>query len=70
MSYVYVTSEPGLLSVGFYDPRGKWHGDSDHTSRESAAKRVHYLNGGTDDHDQRAEDESNYNRMIGDSLRR
>lgn len=45
MSYVYIQSEPGLFTVGFYDPRGDWHTDSDHDSRESAAARVHYLNG-------------------------
>jgi len=46
MSYVYIISEPGLFTVGFYDPLGKWHGDSDHSLRDEAAKRVHYLNGG------------------------
>ena len=47
--WVYIQSEPYLYTVGFYDPAGKWHTDSDHESRESAAKRVHYLNGGTDE---------------------
>lgn len=46
MSYVYITSEPGLLTVGFYDPKGKWHADSDYDNREEAAARVAYLNGG------------------------
>lgn len=45
MSYVYIESEPGLFTVGFYDPRGAWHSDSDHDSRQSAAARVAYLNG-------------------------
>jgi hypothetical protein len=44
--YVYIQSEPGLFTVGFYDPEGKWHADSDWESRDDAAKRVHYLNGG------------------------
>lgn len=44
--YVYVSFEPGLWTVGFYDPTGKWHPDSDHDSRESASARVRYLNGG------------------------
>lgn len=44
--YVYVESEPGLWTVGFYDPAGAWHGDSDHATRDAAAERVHYLNGG------------------------
>jgi hypothetical protein len=47
MSYVYIRSEPGLWTVGFYDPKGEWHPDSDHDSRVNAAERVHYLNGGS-----------------------
>ena len=43
--YVYVKSEDCLWTVGFYDPNGKWHPDSDHADQESAAKRVAYLNG-------------------------
>lgn len=44
--YVYLRSEPGLFTVGFYDPSGKWHAESDHSVREDAAARVNYLNGG------------------------
>lgn len=44
--YVYITSEPGLYTVGFYAPNGKWHADSDHDSAADAALRVHWLNGG------------------------
>lgn len=44
--YVYIQTEPGLWTVGFYAPEGTWHTDSDHSSKESAAKQVHYLNGG------------------------
>ena len=44
--YVYIQSEPGLWTVGFYSPDGQWLPESDHTTKESAAKRVHYLNGG------------------------
>lgn len=43
-TYVYLQSEPGLYTVGFYDPSGKWHSESDHESTEEASKRVHYLN--------------------------
>lgn len=44
--YVYIRSEPGLLTVGFYAPDGKWQSESDHDSIESAGQRVSYLNGG------------------------
>jgi hypothetical protein len=45
--YVYLYSQgDNLFTVGFYDPSGKWHPESDHTTREQAAERVHYLNGG------------------------
>lgn len=44
--YVYMQSEPGLWTVGFFDPSGKWHAESDHNSESEAAERVHYLNGG------------------------
>lgn len=46
--YVYRQSTfPGeqLWTVGFYDPDGRWHPESDHESPDEAAKRVAYLNG-------------------------
>lgn len=43
--YVYIKTEPRLWTVGFYDPNGKWHPESDHDNPEAAAKRVNYLNG-------------------------
>jgi len=43
--YVYIKSEPGLWTVGFYDPDGRWQPESDHDEREKAAARVAYLNG-------------------------
>lgn len=46
--YVYKNTEPGLWTVGYYDPSGNWEAESDWTSREKAAERVHYLNGGRD----------------------
>jgi len=52
--WVYVKSSyPGeqLYIVGFYDPEGEWHPESDYDTREEAAKRVHYLNGGKEDDD-------------------
>ena len=44
--YVYLRSEPQLYTVGYYDPNGKFQPESDHSDREKAADRVHYLNGG------------------------
>ncbi len=32
--------------VGFFTPDGQWVGDSTHETREGAAARVNYLNGG------------------------
>ena len=43
--YVYIQSEPGLYTVGFYAPDGRWHPESDHNNREGAAGRVSHLNG-------------------------
>jgi len=51
MNYVYIKSEPYLYTVGFYDPKGVWHPESDHDNTEEAAKRVHYLNGGSSEED-------------------
>lgn len=45
--YYYQRTEPGLWTVGTGEGRD-WHPDSDHGSREEAADRVHYLNGGPD----------------------
>jgi len=45
--YVYIQPEQHLWTVGFYSPDGKWHPDSDHTEKQCAANRVHWLNGGT-----------------------
>ena len=33
-------------AVGFYDPNKEWHEESRHASRDEAAARVHWLNGG------------------------
>lgn len=44
--YVYINSEPGLWTVGYYMPNGKFDPESDHGSIKEAADRVHYLNGG------------------------
>ena len=44
--WIYIRSEPGVFTVGFYGPDGKFHADSDHISSDKAAARIHYLNGG------------------------
>lgn len=49
VTWVYIHSEKrfgGLWTVGHYSPDGEWNPESDHKSPESAAERVHYLNGG------------------------
>lgn len=43
--WVYQRSEPGLWTVGFFDPAGEWHADSDHPSSEAAAQQTAWLNG-------------------------
>ena len=45
MTYVYLHSEPGLYTVGFYKPDGRWEAESDHSDRELAARRTAFLNG-------------------------
>lgn len=49
--YVYIpASHPDdrLWIAGFYRPNGTWEPESDHDTSDAAAKRVHYLNGGSD----------------------
>jgi len=43
--YVYMKHSAGIWAVGFYDFNGDWHTESAHTSPESAAQRVAWLNG-------------------------
>ena len=45
-AWVYVRSEPGLWTVGFYAPDGTWNTDDDFDDRDEARKRVSWLNGG------------------------
>lgn len=47
MCYVYVQAHSGW-DVGFYDPKDRFVVESTHKTAEQAAKRVNYLNGGTD----------------------
>jgi hypothetical protein len=46
MSYYYRKTEPQLWTVMTTDGTGDVHTDSDHDTKEDAAARVHYLNGG------------------------
>ena len=48
-SWVYIRTEPGLYTVGFYGPGGKWNPDSDHATQDEARQRTHWLNGGNHD---------------------
>ena len=45
--YIQAVSEVRLYTVGFYSPNGVFNAESDHSTREEAAERVHWLNGGT-----------------------
>jgi ribosomal protein S16 len=46
--YVYrdFRKDAGCYTVGYYDPKGKWEPESDYETKEQAADRVHWLNGG------------------------
>lgn len=44
--WVYMKTEPGLWTTGFFDPKGRWHSDEDFDTKQAAVERVHYLNGG------------------------
>lgn len=44
-NYVYVKSEQGLWTVGFYTYDGRWISSSDYENRCDAADRVATLNG-------------------------
>lgn len=43
--YVYIESQHGLWTVGFYKPSGDWEPESDHNTSGKAAARVAWLNG-------------------------
>ena len=47
-TWLYLKSEPSLWTVGFYTPKGQWTPESDWDSKEKAADRVHWLNGGSE----------------------
>jgi hypothetical protein len=45
-TWLYMRTEDQLWTVGFYRPDGTWEPESDHGSKDEAAERVRYLNGG------------------------
>ena len=46
--WVYMRTGDKVWTVGFFSPiDGAWVTDSDHEDPQSAAMRVHWLNGGT-----------------------
>jgi hypothetical protein len=75
-AYVYLQSEKAcadtnyheLFTVGFYDPKGEWQPESDHPSREGAAKRVAYLNGDTADLERRVAALEKHEKELQDAL--
>ncbi len=53
LMWVYRTKAGGRgWEVGYFDPTKAWNWESDHSTANSAALRVHWLNGGKQrDHD-------------------
>lgn len=47
MSYVIRSAHEPIWTVGFYKPDGKWEAEN-HNDSESAARRVNFLNGGSE----------------------
>ena len=47
MCWVYEENSDGGWNVGFYDPDGGWHRDSEWTYQEHAARRTMAMNGGS-----------------------
>ena len=47
--WVYIKTESNLFTVGFYDPNDEFQTDSDHSTKNDAAKRCNYLNGKKND---------------------
>ncbi len=56
--YVFIQSEPGLYTVGFYKPDGKFEPVDDYSKKQEAEKQVHYLNGGTTESEPKEKEET------------
>lgn len=46
--YVYRRTSGEIFTVGYFLPNGQFCHESDHGSKQKAAARVNYLNGGVD----------------------
>lgn len=46
--HVFIRTEPCVFTVGHYDPDGRWHAESDHTTASQASLRAMKLNSGFD----------------------
>lgn len=44
--YIYIQTDTQQWTVGFYNPSDEFIPESDWATKEEAANRVHYLNGG------------------------
>lgn len=49
LMWVYKPLDGGKWVVGFYQPDGTWMADGEFDTRDQAAARVNYLNGGSKD---------------------
>lgn len=47
-AWLYIESEPGLYTVGYYDQKNKWHPISDHESEREALAKIRHLHGVSD----------------------
>jgi len=45
LMWVYIKTERGIWTVGYWSPDRQWHPDGDYPTQEEAALRVHWLNG-------------------------
>jgi hypothetical protein len=65
MTWLYVASDPGPYTVGFFDPNGIFHRGKDCQSLEETERYVNYLNGGTGESFKFAQEEPDQNEEIG-----
>ena len=63
--YVYIKTEPGLWTVGFYSPDGEWNTESDYATTGEAASRVAWLNGSNEERIHALEEKAFYSQFGG-----